>query len=171
MRFSIIWIATTVASVLGAGCGDDGGGERPGDQTLGELSSAEVTTLCRSVQTKMDRLEKAFISVVCTDDALFDEDTCSTERQSCIADPPADATLGDDVDLECADSDGSITTDCPELTVDQLQGCLEAVVKSLEAAAASYTCSSDPEVIEEPPTPRACSDLRAVCPMLSDFTG
>jgi len=173
MRFSTIWIATTLASVLGAGCGDDGGGDASsGKQTLGELSAAEVTTLCKSVQTKLDRLEKAFISIVCTDDAMFDEDTCTAERKSCIADPPVEATLGEDANLECdVDSDGSVTTECPKLTADQLQGCLEAVVKTIETTAASYTCSADPDAFEEPATPKACRDLKSVCPMLSDFSG
>jgi hypothetical protein len=171
VRFTTIWIATTLASVLGAGCGDDDGSSS-GDQTIGELSTSQVATLCKSVQAKMDRLEKAFISVICTDEALFDEDTCSAERKSCIADPPAEATLGDDANLECgADKQESVTTDCPMLTVDQLQGCLEAVVKSFETTAASFTCTSDPDALEEPATPKACRDLKAVCPMLSDFSG
>jgi hypothetical protein len=174
VRFSSLLLATMLASAMAMSCGGDAGdgGGASSNKTVGELSPSEITSVCKSVQSKMDRLADAFVSITCTQLALPDPDTCTAERKSCVADPPEEATLGADADFDCAaDSQGSITNDCPELTVGELQGCLEAVVKSVESAASSYTCSSDGSELESPATPKACRDLKAVCPMLADFSG
>lgn len=158
---------------MGVSCGSDSdGGGGTSNKTIGELSTAEVASLCKSVESKMDRLAEAFVSITCTQIALVDEDTCTSERKSCVADPPEEATLGADAEFECAeDEQDSITTDCPELTVSELQGCLEAVVKSFESAASSYSCSSDGGELAAPGTPQACKSLKSVCPQLADFSG
>jgi hypothetical protein len=172
VRSSSRLLATTFVSVMGMGCGSDGDAGVTDNKTIGDLSSAEVATVCKSVQSKMDRLAKAFVSITCTQIALVDEGTCTAERKSCVADPPEEATLGAEADFDCAaDSQESITNDCPKLTVGELQGCLESVVKTFETTASSYTCSSEGGELASPGTPKACMDLKGVCPMLADFSG
>jgi hypothetical protein len=167
-------LATTLAGVVGMGCGESGsdGLGAASNDAIGDLSSSEVAAVCKSVQAKIDRLAKAFVSITCTQIALVDEDTCAAERKSCIANPPEEATLGADADFDCrAESQESITNDCPKLTVNQLQGCLEAVVKNFETTASAYSCGADDGELASPDTPKACKDLEEVCPMLADFSG
>jgi len=157
-------------ALLMTACNDeDKGTEDLGSTKLGELSTADAKDVCKSVQAKMQRLEKAFVSVTCTDTALSDEDTCSEERAACIKDPPEDALLGD-LEIGCETGDElSVTEECPKVTVAQLEECLELTVKNVEDVAKALTCTTDESDLDDLDEIKACLDLEDICPLLADL--
>jgi hypothetical protein len=167
MRTLAFLFATALVTTA---CNDEGrSGENIGSTKLGELSTAETKDVCASVHAKMQQLEKAFVSVTCTDTALLDDDTCSEERAACIKDPPEDALLGD-IAIDCeSGNELSVTEECPKVTVEQLENCLEETVKSVEDVAKALTCTTDESSLDDLEEIKACTDLEAICPELADL--
>jgi len=169
MRFMSLLFATTLLSMT-AGCGDDGGGSGvSGSKKLEDLSSSEITTLCRGAQAKFNRLSEAFTVVSCTQFA-YGEDTCEADAKQCIDDPSPDDTL--EGEFTCTNTDNEFKEGCPELTVKEFETCLEALTKAIETFADKFTCEAEITDLEEPTTPKSCTDLGNRCPTLSeDFFG
>lgn len=158
------------AVALVAACGDDdGSGELSSSKKLGELSEAELTSVCADVDARYLDFEKAVVSVSCTQQGRADASTCTAVRQQCVdSTNPADALAGT-VKFECKGTTGSVASSCAQITVAELDACVDAIAASVETLATNYTCTADESVLQPPAAPANCTSLGERCPMFADF--
>ncbi len=160
------WIAAAL-SAAALGCGDDDGVS--GTQRVGDLSPSEVESVCKEVDAKFTRLEKAFVKVTCTILGQLSPTTCESARAQCIEDTPSSGSLDGMIDFACSGTPDAITQICPDVTVGELQGCLEGIIDTIEAAVGQYGCDAS-ATFDSPATPKACTDLGTRCAQLADFS-
>jgi hypothetical protein len=174
---------------LGAACGGDGGGGDnqvdtglPETQPLSELTPAQVTNACNSVETTLEarfggdrltRLACELFGAAVSDDPA----ACRDVADDCIANPPAglDETMMGDLseatDLGC--TEGSSFEGC-ELTIADFESCINDALVQVDqffselgcSNAASVTLATDPSMMMGPPPeqPQSCTRLETECP-------
>lgn len=175
---------------LGAACGDDDGGDGanqldtglPANQPLGELTPAQFTDACNSVEASIqtrfsdDRLTRfacEFIGAALSADSA----SCRDFADDCVANPPAelDASMMGDiteaVDLGC--TEGSSFEGC-ELTVADFESCVNDALAQVDQGfselgcvnAASITLQTDPSTLMGAldVQPQSCARIATQCP-------
>jgi hypothetical protein len=151
--------------------GDDGGdvaddgGDENSDTTLDQLSAGEAQAFCEEVLDVFDTDD--FVRFACTSVGLSqypdDPDACNAAVDDCIemqeipAQEPVCYVDPEEVTAlpECAS----------EITLGELQTCLEAFYDDLVAALDAFTCDSSLEDPPELPTelPEECAAIQAAC--------
>jgi hypothetical protein len=161
---------TGLAVALVAACGDGGGASGvAASKTLGELSDAELSRVCGAVDARYLDFERAFVSMTCTQQARSAPSTCSSARQQCIASTDPEGSLAGTVSFECEGTTSSITVSCAQITVAELNACMEDIVAGVDALAEKYTCTSAEGELQPPAAPSSCTSLGERCPMFANF--
>jgi hypothetical protein len=165
-------LAVSVFSVLGVlACGesDDGGSGVSGSTKVSDLSASEAKSVCTNLQAKFMRTGAATAKITCTAQALaLSPSSCASTVDDCVAQAEDDP----DFDLDCEGDDGDsagVPEDCADVTVSEIEACVEATAKQTEALAAKLSCSSDLADFSNTDTtaPAACTKLADRCPDLS----
>jgi hypothetical protein len=168
--------AVSVVSLLGVlACGDDdsgGGGGGSGvasSKKVGDLSESEARALCRQIEGKFARIGAAQTELVCVAQAAAlsggDAARCESSADQCrMQDAEALA-------LDCDGEDGEtggVSTECDDVTVGELNDCIEASAKALEAISKMVTCETDVSELGDLSTsyetPASCTSIEAKCP-------
>lgn len=170
----------SVISLLGAvACGDDDGGGGGGtggvsnNKKVGDLSESEAKALCNGLSSKFQKLGEAQTQILCVAQSAAlsggDEDRCEESVDTCKE------QIGEDLGIDCDENEGEtgVSDECDEVTVGELNDCLDATVKAMDAIKAKVTCSTDVselgDLMSEYETPAACSKIEAKCPDVADM--
>jgi hypothetical protein len=159
----------SVVSLLGVvACGEDDGGSTGGvssSKKIGELNESEAKEFCRSAASKLNRFLTANLDLVCIGFGVGlgdgDKEVCEEQVEECEAEN--DGTFEVDCDTATVTEDG----DCEDVTVGELNACLEANAKAVEAVKAKVSCSTDIDGLDEIQSdyeqPKACKDISDRC--------
>jgi hypothetical protein len=165
MRLASIIPALALSLALVACGGDNGGGGGggsgiPSSTTLDQLTDEQIVTLCEYVseQFNSDSIDK----VVCHYIALaFGSEMCEADVEECLAEPsePADCSMAPDDELPACAS---------QVTVGELEACLNEQAARFDQLAAGVSCSSDPADLEAAfnEVGPACMIVQQKCPEL-----
>jgi hypothetical protein len=160
----------SVVSVLGAlACGDDEGstGGVSNDAKLGDVSGADARAVCRNLESKFKRIGEAQTDILCVARGVAssegDERQCNSAVEQC-----RDAR--EDTGLDCNDSDdeSGVSSACNDVTVGELNDCLDAMAEAVESVAQMLTCRLDTEGLEDVSLaydePASCTAIMSKCP-------
>lgn len=167
MNIKLLLAASTL-SLLALGCDDSGGGSGVSNsKKISELSESDKTKVCNALQTKFTGVESDSTKLSCTLQgftfAQEDADECAMVRDDCIDE--AEGVPSEDTDLGCNTDEGELE-DCGNVTVGELNACVDALAEAIEALAKRITCSStaaDLSAAEDFASPEACTKLESRC--------
>lgn len=146
--------------LVACGGDDDGSSGVESDKTLDEVTIGEAMDLCeweRDIFPTED-----FAKLVCYAAALQSAD-CETFVQDCL-DEPSDPVDESSCEIDPEDFDNPPAC-YSEITVGELEGCIEAIIDVVAAAADDVSCDSSPDDIDIP-LPDVCLELQDQCPDL-----
>lgn len=167
-------LAVSLFSILGLlACGEDSGGGGgsgvSGSSKVADLSDSEAKSVCNTLQGKFDRTATATTKITCTAQALaLSPNSCQATVDDCIDQMADDSDFDIDCDGEGGQS-GGVPEDCADVTVSEIETCVEATAKQAEALAAKLNCSSSLEDFsdDDAKSPAACTKLADRCPDLA----
>jgi hypothetical protein len=183
----VIRLVAALAIVLACACGgdDDGGdaaddsgddvGDDGGDDTgddggpdsttaLSELSTAEATELCESLNVTLDDALLSLQTVTCYLGGLAIGKDCEGYVDDCLAEEPVD-----EAPITCDLSSPAELPPCAaDVTVGDLTDCFDGLFDVWGALADEITCDSVPEDFDDEIAvlPEACEVLLDLCPDL-----
>lgn len=166
----------SAAAVLGAvGCGGDDSGGTGGvssNEKVGDLSAAEAKALCKSLSSKLQQVGDAQTDLVCVAQSAAlsggNADTCESSVGQCKE------QYGDDLTIDCeTDGETGVSDACNDVTVGELNDCLDATIAALDAVSKKVTCSTPLSDLQDLSTsfetPAACTKIDAKCPDVADM--
>lgn len=168
------WVMSSFVLIGALGCDEDGGpdgvGGVSGDQRVIDLSEEEARDVCHAVQGKFDRVGRASQKITCIGNkfvAGHDEAVCEANLDECTSGP-----LDRAFTLDCdAPGGGQGKLEGCDITVGELNACVDELLRAAEAGAAKVDCSSTREDLqsafaaEEPP--ESCSNVAKRCDALA----
>jgi len=170
-----LWLGLAGMAALGAssvGCGDDdggGGGGVSGGKQVSDLTETEQISLCKQQAKNTVALTKASYELECTATALQDADSCEDTRDACIA--STDDISAEDFSAECEDNGGDDTFQNCDATVSQVNACINAWVKKVQAISGDLSCETTEDDINDIDfsRPSACDAIADDCPEVADL--
>src|SRR5688572_12334802 len=189
----MLYTAVAVAKLCGCGGDSEGSGVDTGlseSKVLRDVTSEESITACQNIRGAIQEqfgvdqtLRKAceLLGAALTDTA----DACQTQASSCVTQTNDGSNAlfrREDLDfaaaLEC-DGDTSAFDDC-DVTVGELESCMDARLTQVEELFAQFTCDAAPTIeagdaqmyisqLGDRETPAACQRLQSECPRAEPF--
>jgi hypothetical protein len=158
----------------GDGVGDDGGDDTSDDASddggpdestaLSELSTAEATELCDSLNATLDDALLSLQTVTCYLTGIAVGKDCEGAVEDCLAEEPVG-----EAPIDCNLSSPSEVPPCAaDVTVGDLTDCIDGLFDVWGALADEITCDSVPEDFDDELAvlPEACETLLDLCPDL-----
>jgi hypothetical protein len=167
-RLLICGVALGFLFALGCGGSDDDSG--PSASTSVEnLTQAESKSLCEKWEGKAESaFDGQHFGCVMAGmmSGLGDATLCQTAYDACM-EQPYEAEPSD-----CADS-YTTTSDCPNITVGEVETCMQDQLDAISAAVSGLSCDTPPEDLEGlgesmDTVPASCKTIEEKCPAFFD---